>query len=346
MGKLIKHPGTIAALVMGVLGLTFVLFAWQLPPFGSSVRATDNAYVRGRVTFIAPQVAGYVKEVAVTDYQEVKAGDVLAHIDDRIFQQKVAQAEANLATQQATLASAAQAAASAEAGVQAADAQIAVAQANLNVAQREWDRVEPLLQRGVASQSEADSAQGSLEQSTANLTATQAQAEIAKQDVLAAETSKATAEASIKAAEAALQLAQIDLDNTTIRAPQDGRLGEIGTRVGQYVTAGTQLMPLVPHQTWIVANYKETQLRGMKVGQKVSFTIDALDGRSFAGHVEAFSPATGNEFSVLRTDNATGNFTKITQRLTVRIAIDPDQEGAELLVPGLSAVVRIDVAQP
>lgn len=346
MGKLLKHPGTIAAIVIGLLGLAFVLYAWQLPPFGSTVRTTQNAYVRGQLTFVAPQVPGHVAKVEVTDYQTVTQGDVLVQLDDRSFVQKVQQAQATLATQQATLASAAQARASAEAGVTAADAQLEVARVNLRVAQQEWDRVEPLLAKGVVTQASGDTASAALQQAQASYHAADASLEIARQDVLAADTARGTAEAAIKSAEAAVRLAEIDLENTTITAPQDGRLGEIGARVGQYVTAGTQLMALVPQRIWVVANFKETQLYGMKRGQIATIEIDALNHRELVGHIEGFSPATGNEFSVLKTDNATGNFTKVAQRLSVRIAIDPDQAQADLLVPGLSAVVSIDVAQP
>ncbi len=148
-------------------------------------------------------------------------------------------------------------------------------------------------------------------------------------------------------AEAQVHLAEIDLKNTRIEAPEDGRLGEVGARLGQYVAPGTQLMALVPKRTWVVANFKETQLSGMKVGQPVSFTVDALGHARLNGRIERFAPATGWEFSVLRPDNATGNFTKVAQRLPVRIAIDAGQALAEKLSPGMSVVVSIDTnAEP
>lgn len=345
MGKIIKHPGTILALVMGIIGALFILYAWQLPPFGSTVQRTDNAYIRSKITFVAPQVQGHVVDVAVTDYQTVKAGDLLAKIDDRIYVQKVAQAVAQLAQQQATVASAAQQRASAEARVRAAQATLHAAQVNRDVAQREYDRLVSLAERGVTSQADLDTSQAARDQTSADVNTAEAQVEIAQQDVLAAETAKGTAEAAIQAAKAAVELAQIDLDNTRILAPENGRLGEIGTRVGQYVSAGTQLMGLVPERSWVVANFKETQLHGMQIGQLATITVDALDGKALIGHVESFAPATGNEFSVLKTDNATGNFTKITQRLSVRIGFDPDQPVAARLVPGLSVGVAVDTAQ-
>ena len=152
-------------------------------------------------------------------------------------------------------------------------------------------------------------------------------------------------EAAIKNAEAAVRQAQIDLENTRIVAPVDGTLGEIGVKQGQYVTAGTQLTTLVPEGKWIIANFKENQIHGMRVGQLATFRVDALPGVTFKGHIERFSPATGSEFSILKPDNATGNFTKVAQRLPVRIRIDPGQPEAAALAPGMSVVVRIDKAQ-
>ena len=168
--------------------------------------------------------------------------------------------------------------------------------------------------------------------------------EVSRQALATTIGSRAGLEAAVRSAEAAVELARIDLANTRIKAPQDGRLGEVGARLGQYVTAGSQLMAVVPKDVWIIANFKETQLTGMKVGQPVVFTVDALDKARLNGHVERFSPAAGSEFSVIRADNATGNFTKVAQRVGVRISIDPGQPRAEALAPGMSVEVRIDKA--
>ena len=150
--------------------------------------------------------------------------------------------------------------------------------------------------------------------------------------------------AAVEGAEAAVHLAEIDLSNTRITAPQDGRLGEVQARLGQYVSAGTQLMALVPNQVWVIANFKETQLAGMRTGQPVSFTVDALRHARMTGTIERFSPAAGSEFSVIRPENATGNFIKIAQRVPVRIAVDPGQPLAERLAPGMSVVVSVDTS--
>ena len=146
----------------------------------------------------------------------------------------------------------------------------------------------------------------------------------------------------MQAAEAQLGLAKIDLANTVVRAPRAGQLSEVSVRLGQYVTAGSQLLFLVPDSLWVVANFKETQTAHMQVGQPANFTVDALDGAQLAGHVSEIAPATGSEFSVLRADNATGNFTKVVQRLQARIAIDADQSMATRLRPGMSVIARVD----
>jgi multidrug resistance efflux pump len=151
-------------------------------------------------------------------------------------------------------------------------------------------------------------------------------------------------EAQVAAAKAALTAAQIDLDHTVIRAPETGQVGEVGVRLGQYVTNGTQLMALVPADRWVIANYKEAQTAHMAPGALASFQVDALAGAKFTGHVEQLSPAAGSEFSVLKPDNATGNFVKVPQRIGVRIAIDPGQKMAERLRPGMSVTTRVDTS--
>ncbi|PYE28622.1 multidrug resistance efflux pump [Rhizobium sp. PP-CC-3A-592] len=342
MSKLTRSPVTILVLLAGVIGVLLVLYAWRLPPFVTSVETTDNAYVKGYVTIMSPQVAGYVVEVPVRDYQAVKEGDVLARIDERIYQQKVAQARATLAGQKAALDNSRQQEASAKASIASSDAQVLGAKAALRRAELASERVSQLAARSVASTSEVESAQATFEQAKAAEAQAEAAVEVNRQALATIIVNRGSLQAAVVGAEAAVELAEIDLANTAVRAPRDGHLGEVGVRLGQYVTAGTQLMSVVPSELWVVANYKETQLDGMKVGQPVTFTVDALEHRTLTGHVQRFSPAAGSEFSVIRPDNATGNFTKIAQRVGVRISIDPGQAAAERLAPGLSVVVRID----
>ncbi len=342
MSKLTRSPVTLLVLFAGAIGVLLVLYAWRLPPFVTSVETTDNAYVKGYVTIMSPQVAGYVVEVPVRDYQAVKEGDVLARIDERIYRQKVAQARATLAGQKAALDNSRQQEASAKASIASSDAQVLGAKAALRRAELASERVNQLAARSVASTSEVESAQATFEQAKAAEAQAEAAVEVNRQALATIIVNRGSLQAAVAGAEAAVELAEIDLANTAIRAPRDGHLGEVGVRLGQYVTAGTQLMAVVPSELWVVANYKETQLDGMKVGQPVTFSVDALEHQRLTGHVQRFSPAAGSEFSVIRPDNATGNFTKIAQRVGVRISIDPGQAAAERLAPGLSVVVRID----
>jgi multidrug resistance efflux pump len=344
MFKVLRSAASVVAILIGFAGVALVLYAWRLPPFNSSVETTDNAYVRGQVTIISPQLAGYVAEVAVQDYQKVKAGQLLVKIDDRIYEQKLEQAKATLASQKAALTNSEQTRRSNEARIKSSEAQVDSAKAALKAAEANWERISPLLARGVTTQKEADQARASLDQARAALSQAQAALEVSRQDLAATMVNRQSLEAAVEGAEAAVHLAEIDLQNTRIVAPQEGRLGEVGARVGQYVSPGTQLLAVVPEKIWVIANFKETQLAGMKAGQPVTFTVDALDHASLSGHIERFSPAAGSEFSVLKPDNATGNFTKVAQRVPVRIAIDPGQELAERLAPGMSVVVSIDTA--
>ncbi len=346
MPRLFRSLSTYVALAVGLAGIVIILYAWRLPPFASAIEITENAYVRGQVTIIAPQLPGYVAEVPVQDFATVKRGDLLLRIDDRIYARKLEQARAGLAGQRADLANSDQVRAAAEARLRAAVANVASAEAALRTAEANWGRIEPLRERGVVSQTSTDQSQQALDQARAALTASKASAEVARQDVQTAIVNRESLVAAVEGAEAAVHLAEIDLTNARIVAPQDGRLGEVSARLGQYVSAGTQLMALVPDQVWIIANFKETQLAGMQVGQPVTFTVDALRHARLTGHIERFSPAAGSEFSVIRPDNATGNFIKIAQRVPVRITIDSNQPLAERLAPGMSVVVSVDTAAP
>ncbi len=344
MFKLLRSTATLLAVVLGAGGVLLVLYTWRLPPFTSTVEVTDNAYVRGQITLVSPQLAGYVAEVAVQDFQEVKAGQILVKLDDRIYEQKLQQAKATLAGQQAALANSKQKRRSDEARIASSQAQVDSAKAALTAAEANWNRIEPLLERGITTQKEADQSRASLDQARAALNQAQAALEVSRQELASTLVTRQSLEAAVLGAEAAVHLAEIDLQNTRIMAPRDGQLGEVGARVGQYVSIGTQLMALVPDRVWVVANFKETQLAGMKAGQAVTFTVDALQHASLAGHIERFAPAAGSEFSVLKADNATGNFTKVAQRVPVRISVDPDQALTDRLAPGMSVVVTVDTS--
>lgn len=336
----------VTLILAGVIlaGALIALYAWGLPPFRRTVQTTDNAYVRGQTTIIAPQVSGYVVEVLVQDFQQVRKGQPLVRIDDRIYRQRVEQAQANLAAQRATLANAQQSLRSGQASVSGQAAAVASAEAQLLRAQADMRRVDDLVAQGSVSLRERDQTRAALRQAEAAVQQARAQRAIAQEQVRTVQVGRGSLEAGVANAEAALRLARIDLDNTVVRAPRDGELGEVGVRLGQYVTAGTQLLFLVPPTVWVVANYKEAQTARMAPGQRATFNVDALAGAELRGRVERISPAAGSEFAVIRPDNATGNFVKVPQRIAVRIAVDPGQPLAARLRPGMSVEAHVDTA--
>ncbi|MCU6496760.1 HlyD family secretion protein [Rugamonas sp. A1-17] len=334
----------IAFSFVALVGVLIVLYAWRLPPFSSAIVSTENALVRGQVTLIGTQLPGYVVDVRVQDFQQVKQGDLLVLIDDRIYQQRYEQAQAQLAAQKAALANWEQARRTAEAGVALNQATLANAEAQAAKSVADLSRVNSLAADGSLSVREQDSSKAAKVQTAAAVSQARASLEIAKQQVQTVVVNKLSLEAAVANATAALKAAKVDLDNTRITAPEDGQLGQVTVRKGAYVNTGAQLMGLVPRQLWVIANLKETQMNGVQVGQSATFKVDALDGALLTGQVERISPATGSEFSVLPADNATGNYVKIAQRIPVRIRIDPGQAKARRLAPGMSVVVSIDTS--
>jgi multidrug resistance efflux pump len=327
---------------IAVVGVLVILYAWQLPPFTSQIQSTENAYVRGQVTFISPQVNGYLTSVEVLDYQPVKQGDLLMTIDDRIYKQKVHQAQAQLAMKKAALANNIQQRRSAQAVIERNQAALENARAQAVKSGLDLKRVENLVSDGSLSIRERDASRASNSQTLADVQQMKATLDVSRQDLQTVLVNRASLEADVESAQAALELAQIDLDNTRIIAPRDGQLGQISVRQGAYVTAGTRLTSLVPAQMWVVANMKETQMARVKPGLPVSFTVDALNEERFTGEVEYISPAAGSEFSAISPDNATGNFVKIAQRIPVRIKITSDNVAH--LRPGMSVEVNIDTS--
>ncbi|WP_454835269.1 HlyD family secretion protein [Pseudomonas lini] len=339
--RIISSLGFAAIAIVGVL---IVLYAWQLPPFGSAIESTENALVRGQVTIIGPQLSGYVFEVPVQDFQFVKAGDLLVRLDDRIYKQHLDQSLAQLAEQKAALANAVQQRKSAEATIKLRQAALIDSQAQMQKSVADLRRNEALISDGSVSQRELDVARAANAQAVAAMTQAQATLEIARQDLQTVIINRDSLEAAVASAEAAVELTRIDLSNTRVVAPRDGQLGQIGVRLGAYVNSGAQLMMLVPNELWVIANMKETQMNNIHIGQPATFTVDALNHQKFHGQVQRISPATGSEFSLLQPDNATGNFVKIAQRIPVRITVDSNQVHSERLRPGMSVVVSIDTA--
>ena len=319
---------SISIVLVGIVAVLAILDTWEQWPFNGGIEITDDAYVHGRTTVIAPQVSGYVVAVPATDYAHVRAGQILARIDDSTYKSRVEQARANLAAAEATLANNQQARASGVASLTSQAATLVRAKADMA-------RVNDLVQDGSVSVRERDQTKAALAQAEAAV-------EVAEQGIRTVDVGRGGLAAQVAAAKAQLNAALIDLEHTIIRAPESGQLGEIGVRLGQFVTNGTQLMSLVPSDRWIIADYKEAQTAHMSIGQPVTFTVDALDGVQLQGHVERLSPASGLEFAVLKPDNATGNFIKVPQRIGVRIAIDGGQPDSDRLRPGMSVVTHVD----
>ena len=330
--------------VVILAGILFVLAAWHLPPFATTLQPTEDAYVRGWTTDISPQVSGYVDQVLVKDFAFVNAGQILLVIDQSSYQQKVEQAQADLDAKIANLANNRQSLAQARAAVDAKEAAIASAQAQAMRTEADMRRSDDLVRDGSLSEREAEQNRAAFKQAVASVRQAKADRESAVQQVHTVEVNEGALLAAVAGSRASLHSAQIDLSHTTIRAPVAGQLSEVGVRAGQYVTNGSQLLYLVPPELWVNANYKEAQTANMAVGQPVYFTVDALGGARVNGHIERMSPATGAEFSVIKPDNATGNFTKVPQRITVRISVDPGQAIARRLRAGMSVETHVDTS--
>lgn len=325
-----------------IIGIGIILWAWKIGPFDSAVESTDNSYIKGKTTVLSSQINGYVKDVLVSDFDHVKKGQVLMHIDATTYDQKVTQAEAGVDQAKNNLSNQSQNIAQRKADIVAAEAKVEQGRAAYQLSLAQQQRYQQLGDSGAASKSEQDKAVADTQNNLALLQQAQANVLVAQEALKTAQVAETGLKAQVTNAVAQLDQAKTTKNYSSIIAPMDGQLGEVNPSVGQYVAAGTQLLYLIPQQTWVTANFKETQIANMKIGQKAWFTVDALNHQKFTGHVEQISPAAGSEFSVLKADNATGNFTKVVQRIAVRIAIDPNQTGIENLRPGMSVISSVD----
>ena len=332
--------GLLIALI--VIGVSLILYAWKLPPFTPTVQHTDNAFVKGQTTIISPQISGYVTEVAVEDFASVEAGDLLVKIDDRTFQQQLEQAQANIDIALTNRSSNAQDTGTSQAQIEAREADVYSAKVSVNSAREDVNRYQGLVAIGAVAQADVAHAEAQLAKAQAGVQQAEANLQVAKEGSKKTTASRASLDANIKNAEAAAKQAQINVDNTIIRAPESGQLSQLSVKTGQYVTAGTQLMYIVPKGVWIIANFKETQVANMTVGETATVQVDALGGTKFRGRVSNISPATGSEFSAGAANPATGNYIKIAQRIPVRIDLDQGQSKLEQLRPGMSVTVNVD----
>lgn len=327
-----------------LVGISIILWAWHLGPFNTTIESTDNSYVKGKTTILSSQINGYIKTVLVTDFEQVKKGQTLIDIDATTYQQKVTQAQAGVAQAQNNLSNQAQTIEQRKADIIAAQAKVDQARATYEFALTQLKRYQQLRNSGAASQTEQDTVAADSKNNLALLKQAEANVLVAQEALKTAQVAETGLKAQVTNAKAQLDQAITTQEYSVITAPMDGQLGEVTPRVGQYVAAGTQLLYLIPKQTWVTANFKETQIAHMQIGQKASFTVDAMDHHKFTGTVEEISPAAGSEFSVLKPDNTTGNFTKVVQRISVRIKIDPKQKSIERLRPGMSVVTSVDTS--
>src|SRR5437762_2813923 len=307
-------------MVMGVVLLALIAFGARKWWFGRSHVSTDNAQVDGHIVPVLGKVGGYVAEVRVAENQSVKAGDTLVVLDDRDFRVRLAQTDADLAALLATVSS--------RTRVGQADAAVAQAQANAVKARADLARVEPLAIQSVVSAQQLDAARAAASAADAQLASAQA--------------ALLGADARVGAARAARDQAALQLSYTRVTAPSNGVVSKKSVEIGQLVQAGQPLMTVVPlEDIWVTANLKETESADVTPGDSVEITVGAYKGKRFRGHVESISPATGAKFSLLPPDNATGNYTKVVQRLPVRVRIDSPVDSTARLRPGMSVEVTI-----
>jgi membrane fusion protein (multidrug efflux system) len=316
--------------------------------YADSHSSTDNAFIAGHVHLISSRVAGTVSEVSVDDNQTVAGGAALVKLDPRDFELRVEQARYQIVEADAQVAQAEAQWRQAKAQTAQAEAKSVRSAAELQKARLDFERAEHLTEGGhfvTISKQEFDAAKAAFEVAEASASVAKADLETNQALAQAAQAAHSVALAHRQTAQVNLSDAQLQLSYATIPAPVAGTLGRKAVEVGQRVQAGQALLALVADQKWVVANFKETQLARMKPGQAVSIRIDALPGKKFRGTVESFAPASGAQFALLPPDNATGNFTKIVQRVPVKIVFDPkDIRGLESsIVPGLSAVVDVDL---
>jgi membrane fusion protein (multidrug efflux system) len=319
-------------------------YGWYWYTTGRFFESTDDAYTEADSTAISPQVAGTIAALLVTDNQQVRQGDLLLRIDDRPFQAAVDQAKADVASAEAQIASLSAQRNLQLSQIQQAEADVASAQANLTYAEQNNARYAALVRTGAGTRQAAQQAEASLRTQQAALQHSQAVLAAARKQLDVLTTQQAAAQATLERNQATLETAQINLGYTTIRAPIAGAIGDRSARPGLYVQPGTQLMTIVPmrRDVYVVANFKETQLSDMYRGQRVTMSIDAFPGATLHGTVDSLAPGSGAEFSLLPPENATGNFTKIVQRVPVKIILDPHDPVLDRLRPGLSVIVDVD----
>jgi membrane fusion protein, multidrug efflux system len=335
----------IAALALAVWGVNRYLYSRHHV-------STDNAQVDGHITLIAPRVAAFVGRILVDDNQHVQAGDTLVVLDDRDLKVKLEEAEAELRAAEAAVGNRKQAG-QAQAEFQASRAEAASVEASVTAAEADYkkaaadvERYRTLAAQKIVSAQQLDAAEAAASAAAAKLTSARRQAAAAGSQVSASGAAVRSADAQVAAAQSAVDNARLQLGYAYITAPVSGTVAKRNAEVGALVQVGQTLMSIVPDENvWVTANLKETQLTHLRVGDRAEFTVDAYPGQKFQGRVESLSPATGARFALLPPDNATGNFTKVVQRVPVRIAVDQPASSPVPLRPGMSVDVTIETGR-
>ena len=363
-----KYGTPLIVLLLAVAIVVTITRDWNAWEGGRIEQVTNDAYVRGDLTPLSTKVPGLVREVKVNDYQQVRKGDVLVQLDDDDYKAQLAQAAAGVEAAKAALENNLRQRQlqdskieRALAGIDQANAEIAAAQAGKDAVQadvtrtrEERSRQEALIKTNSTTQQTVEKAVADEQRFTAQyssrdadlaqahtlLRSNQSAAEAERRGKAVLESQDNQLVADLHAKQAALEVAKVNLGYTQILAPADGTVGERQVRPGQLVSPGTQVMPFVENIRWIAANFRETQLTNIQIGDPVEIRVDTYPGRAFKGKVLEIAPASGSQFALLPPDNATGNFTKVTQRVPVKIALD-DSSLSTQLRPGLSAVVTV-----
>jgi membrane fusion protein (multidrug efflux system) len=336
-------------LILGI-ALAIALATWGVRRwiYSRNHVSSDNAQVDGHITAIAPRIAGFIDRVLVDENQHVRLGDTLVVLDRRDLMNRLEQAEADLRNAEAAVGSR-QGTGQAQAQLQAtrseaasAQATIAAAEANFRQANADYERYRGLAASKIVSAQQLDAAQTARDAAAANLEAARRQASAAGSQVSASGAAVRAADAKLASAQSAVDNARLQLSYTTLLAPDAGIVAKRNAEPGALVQIGQNLLSLVPEENvWVTANLKETQLAKVQVGDEAEFSVDAYPGRTFHGKVESLSPATGARFALLPPDNATGNFTKVVQRVPVRVAVDNTADPEHPLRPGMSVEVTI-----
>jgi len=334
-----KRTALLSALLVILLAMVFAVWS----AMSGNDHRTDDAYVNADYTLVAPKVSGYIASVNVQDNQYVKAGDVLATLDDRDYRVALETAQANLQVSEAKRLSARAQLDQQQSTIEQAKATLAASQASAQYAGQSAARYNQLYKSGTIAADDQQKANSTQRSASAAVRQSEAAVASALKQVGVLQAALREADADVAAAQASVDQAKLNLSYTRIIAPVEGMVGQRAVRTGAYVSAGTRLLAVVPlQQTYITANYLETQLADVRQGQKVTINIDALPGKTFTGHVDSIAPATGATFSAISPDNATGNYTKVVQRLPVKIVLDAGQPNLAQLRVGMSAIPHIE----